>query len=292
MTLKERAYVDAQSLRNKGRWNENQVEQPFLNTFNPITMLYDMAAGLGEAPLMSDVTNSYMPYVTGVVAPLTAGAFAGIGANTIGQFVNNLANPLAGIIPSTKTIKIKKPIIYESQIDIPTFTKSISEAERLKNIDLETKKIYENIKQGEGWKYPGVNISKEMYEKALDNLENSVIYRGVSNAKVIPDKISLPYSHDPIFAKNPEGNAFYQFQGEGPIGENTIYTPDVNDYIHPYHPYTHRPPNLEAINFAKKDAMNDVTKYYNDYFNQPYDIPIEDFINLSKNKYGGEQLDK
>jgi hypothetical protein len=96
MTLKERAYVDAQSLRNKGRWNENQVEQPFLNTFNPITMLYDMAAGLGEAPLMSDVTNSYMPYVTGVVAPLAVGAFAGIGAKTTGQFVNNLTNPLAG----------------------------------------------------------------------------------------------------------------------------------------------------------------------------------------------------
>jgi hypothetical protein len=96
MNLKERSYVDAQSLKNKGRWNENQVEQPFLNSFNPITMLYDMGAGLGEAPLMSDVTNSYMPYVTGVATPLAVGALAGIGTNTTGQFVNNLTNPLAG----------------------------------------------------------------------------------------------------------------------------------------------------------------------------------------------------
>jgi hypothetical protein len=96
MTLKERAYVDAQSLRNKGRWNENSVEQPFLNMFNPVTILYDMAAGLGEAPLTSDVSNSYMPYLTGVGVPLLTGALSGIGAKTTGQFVNNLANPLAG----------------------------------------------------------------------------------------------------------------------------------------------------------------------------------------------------
>ena len=96
MNVKERSYVDAQVLKNKGRWNENQVEQPFLNNFNPITMLYNMGAGLGEAPLMSNVTNSYIPYVTGVAAPLTVGALAGIGANTTGQFINNLANPLAG----------------------------------------------------------------------------------------------------------------------------------------------------------------------------------------------------
>lgn len=104
MTLKERAYVDAQSLRNKGRWNENSVEQPFLNMFNPVTILYDMAAGLGEAPLTSDVSNSYMPYLTGVGVPLLTGALSGIGAKTTGQFVNNLANPLAGTGQIIKTI--------------------------------------------------------------------------------------------------------------------------------------------------------------------------------------------
>jgi hypothetical protein len=37
-----------------------------------------------------------MPYVTAVGAPLTVGAVAGIGTQSTGQFVNNLANPLAG----------------------------------------------------------------------------------------------------------------------------------------------------------------------------------------------------
>jgi hypothetical protein len=116
MNVKERSYVDAQVLKNKGRWNENQVEQPFLNNFNPITMLYDMGAGLGEAPLMSDVTNSYIPYVTGVVAPLTAGALAGIGANTTGQFVNELINPLAGIRNPFKNKNFKSEIDWENWV--------------------------------------------------------------------------------------------------------------------------------------------------------------------------------
>ena len=116
MTIKEKGYVDGQILRNKGRWNENEVEQPFLNTFNPITMLYDMGAGLGEAPLMSDVTNSYIPYVTGVAAPLTTGALAGIGANTTGQFVNELINPLAGIRNPFKNKKFKSEIDWENWV--------------------------------------------------------------------------------------------------------------------------------------------------------------------------------
>jgi hypothetical protein len=135
---------------------------------------------------------------------LEAGAFLNQGINTTKQFGNKLKNPL------TKNIKTKKPIIYEEQIDIPLFDELINEAQKLKNVDLQIKEIYENIKEGEGWKYPGVNISKEMYEKALDNLENSVIYRGVGNSKIVPDKISLPASNDPIFAKRPEGNASRQ----------------------------------------------------------------------------------
>jgi hypothetical protein len=156
MNVKERSYVDAQVLKNKGRWNENQVEQPFLNNFNPITMLYNMGAGLGEAPLMSNVTNSYMPYVTGVAAPLAAGALAGIGANTTGQFINNLANPLAGTgelidnlgnkyLPNASKINPwrfkEKPDAYYRQvfspdkIENPLVTRSMVENNDPKGID-------------------------------------------------------------------------------------------------------------------------------------------------------------
>ncbi len=97
MSDHEKGFINAQSLRNKGRWNENEVNQPFLNMFNPVTMLYDMAAGIGDAGYQSEQQNSVLPYVTGVGAPLLTGALAGLGTQSSGQFVNNLANPFAGI---------------------------------------------------------------------------------------------------------------------------------------------------------------------------------------------------
>lgn len=97
MTIKEKAYVDGLSLQNKGRWNENSTEQPFLNTFNPITAIYDMAGNLGKAPMEAEVSNSIMPYVTATGTPLAFGAFSGLGTQNTGQFINNAFNPLAGI---------------------------------------------------------------------------------------------------------------------------------------------------------------------------------------------------
>jgi hypothetical protein len=59
-------------------------------------MIGDMASNLGQAPLRAQQEDSYMPYVTAVGTPLAVGAMAGIGTQNTGQFVNNLANPLAG----------------------------------------------------------------------------------------------------------------------------------------------------------------------------------------------------
>jgi hypothetical protein len=59
-------------------------------------MIGGMGASLGSAPLRAQQEDSYMPYVTSIGAPLAVGAMAGVGANSTSQFVNNLANPLAG----------------------------------------------------------------------------------------------------------------------------------------------------------------------------------------------------
>lgn len=63
---------------------------------NPAAMVGSMASNLGQAPLQAQQSNSYMPYVTSIGAPLAVGTLAGLGANSTGQFVNNLVNPLAG----------------------------------------------------------------------------------------------------------------------------------------------------------------------------------------------------
>jgi len=62
---------------------------------NPFKMVGDMASSLGRAPLNISKGN-YGQAAMSVAAPLVTGAMAGIGAKSAGQFVNNLANPLAG----------------------------------------------------------------------------------------------------------------------------------------------------------------------------------------------------
>ena len=68
----------------------------FDDYLNPAAMIGSMADNLGQAPLRAQQSDSYMPYVTSIGTPLAVGAVAGLGANSTGQFVNNLANPLAG----------------------------------------------------------------------------------------------------------------------------------------------------------------------------------------------------
>jgi hypothetical protein len=68
----------------------------FDDYLNPAVMIGSMASNLGQAPLQAEQSDSVLPYVTSIGAPLTVGALAGLGTQTTGQFVNNLANPLAG----------------------------------------------------------------------------------------------------------------------------------------------------------------------------------------------------
>lgn len=68
----------------------------FDDYLNPANMIGVMAANLGQAPLQAQQSDSYIPYVTSIGTPLTVGAIAGLGTQNTGQFVNNLANPLAG----------------------------------------------------------------------------------------------------------------------------------------------------------------------------------------------------
>ena len=54
-----------------------------------------MASGLGAIPLNLNRGN-YGQALLSVASPLAMGALAGVGSPTVGQFVNNIVNPLAG----------------------------------------------------------------------------------------------------------------------------------------------------------------------------------------------------
>jgi len=58
-------------------------------------MIGNMASGLGRVPLNVE-KGDYGQVALSIATPLTVGALAGVGTQNTGQFVNNLANPLAG----------------------------------------------------------------------------------------------------------------------------------------------------------------------------------------------------
>lgn len=189
------------------------------------------------------------------------------------------------LLDASKSNKIKQ-VIHEDELrDIENLKKSFKEAQELKNKDVNTVEIYKNIKSGENWKYPNINITKEQYNSAKNNLKIGP-YTAISFAKNNTDKIIIPSKSDNLFKNTPSGNTFYQFYGEGPMSNHTIYTPDIHDYINKYHPYTTSRANLESIDLARKDGLKDVSKYFKENF-KDYKIPINDFISLPQNKYGG-----
>jgi len=75
----------------------SQKDNFFDDFLNPGVWVGSMAKALGSAPKTAKETNSVLPYVTSVGAPLLSGALGGIGVKGTGQFVNNLVNPVAGM---------------------------------------------------------------------------------------------------------------------------------------------------------------------------------------------------
>lgn len=81
----------------------------------------NMASSLGSAPLRAQQNDSYTPYITSIGMPLIAGALAGKGAATTGQFVENIASPLPfSVIPNAAERQlIKKSLKAKPESVVP-----------------------------------------------------------------------------------------------------------------------------------------------------------------------------
>jgi hypothetical protein len=138
-----------------------------LDYINPAKMIGDMTSGLGSVP--QDVNDgNYLKAGLSVASPLAVGAIAGVGANSVKPFVNNLVNPLAGTGEVINNLGNKYlPNTYKLN---PSAFKPNSEA------------YYRIIGNEEG----------------LDDLVNSGVLR--SNPNNLNKKGSLMYK-DPYFSK-------------------------------------------------------------------------------------------
>jgi len=148
------------------------LEPNFFDDYlNPAAMVGNMASNLGKAPLQAQQSDSNLPYITAIGAPLVTGALAGIGTKTTGQFVNNVGNPLAGTgdllkninnpINIVRDISAKNKVLKLAKENKDFFNSEIGK-ERLRDIGINPSDLeYPSItfkKQGSGYFDKNINI--------------------------------------------------------------------------------------------------------------------------------------
>jgi len=118
MDWREQQYVSGKNLGSTLRFNN------WTDYINPLAMIGDLGEGLATAPYTARETNSVLPYITGVGAPLLVGSLAGIGAPKAGQFIENIVSPISGVgeylttrTPLKNAWKLN-PYAYKQQADM------------------------------------------------------------------------------------------------------------------------------------------------------------------------------
>jgi hypothetical protein len=145
MNWREQQYVAGKNLGalNRGDWTDY---------INPLAMIGSLSEGLATAPYVAQQTDSYLPYVTGIGAPLLTGALAGVGAKNVGQFAENIISPIPG---------------------------------NLSNISNALRNRYINIATGNNplnyaWRSPAKGITDEQADLMLEQLRNDIPLDAIS----------------------------------------------------------------------------------------------------------------
>ena len=187
----------------------------FDDYLNPAAMIGDMASGLGQAPYLAKETNSYLPYVVGVGAPLLTGALEGIGAKNTRQFINNLINPL-NIVPGYKSAE-KYAVKKLKNIRTNVVPKPSSVSSSVDNIgrNLSDLKEAQKFAKKYGYKLPTnlerISQSDVLTDRTIRGMMNrhNTFVRGVStNWEVLGQK-------NPEIIRHLEGKGFNLGTEEG-----------------------------------------------------------------------------
>ena len=201
---------------------------------NPLKMIGDMASGLGRIPLNVKQGN-YGQAAMSVAIPLVVGATAGLGAKTAGQFVNNLANPLAGTgqFLTTKT-PLKnayminpwafkpKPNMYYRQVGEPGYLNAIQENRVL------AKGQKEFLEQNPGFNY------WDDYDK-LTGYKNKTGFLSLEKPKVAPffqkGELFFPISNRTGFGRGKTAASDVKYLFEGNLPDEAILPRYRDSYL-------------------------------------------------------------
>ena len=291
----------ASGLGEKFRFFPNDADSFVDNYLNPFYMVGSMAESLGQSPLQAQQSNSYLPYVTSIGAPLAAGALAGIGVKGTRQFVNNLANPAAGI--SFKNLRNMSKnlnnvenngyrlVDYDDLTPKETFAHIKAGTNRTNPFKDELHELRRATEDGEAWKYADLDESiKIAEEKAHQYREmadaEDLISRIKNRNPEVADELVYYQGKDIIrgrqelkdFIDMPEGNQGVTLNSATDNiknSKNTLYEIDVDDYF--------GDPQFKNLDDIKRAGQTDAGEYLNKYM-KPYRGKWD---NLLSNKYGG-----
>lgn len=281
----------ATGLGEKFRFFPNDSDSFVDDYLNPFQMVGNMAESLGKATLQAEESDSYLPYVTAIGAPLAVGALAGIGAPNTKQFVNNLVNPAAGI--NLKNLKSNgyRLVDYDDLTPNETFAHIKAGSNRKNPYREEYYELERALEDGEAWKYPNLDEDiATMREKAHQYNEigdaEDLINRIKSRNPGIDDELVYYQGKSPAsgreelkdFIDMPEGNQGVTMNSAVDNiknNKNTLYEIDVDDYIND--------PRFKNLDDIKRAGQTDAGEYINKYM-KPYRGKWDNLLN---NKYGG-----
>jgi hypothetical protein len=251
MSPEEKSFVEGQSLRTKGRTNEDPSKESLFDAYiNPLNMLGNLAANAAEAEYTAKQSDSNMPYVTAYGLPLLMGR--AMGSNSI--------NPLSKEF-YTKSISDKKffnnliggleqePVKSKGKVLLPKPNPELMNGSNVTVVPKNGVKI-ELLEP----KFKKSNLKKIEKEAALDELANkyynlelhSNIPKGSESFKNLIKERQQHYNKKlDIFKYEPE----FQKQFKDFIEKNPPYKPFGQSYEKDLNLFAHLAEDLETPSF-------------------------------------------
>lgn len=227
MSEDERDFVHGQSLRTKGRLNENPNKESVFDAYvNPLNFLGNLAANAAESNYTAKQTKSNMPYLAAYGLPLALGALGNLGKAkpvSVPEIEAEVAEqsiekPIKKAIEKPIQKAIEKPIekVVENEavqeIEKPA-EKTLSKSTITK---LNTKKAFEEAVNS-NYNPELHDITKEQFAKVIKNRRNHY------NKQVDPFKYEKEFQEE--FADHMKTDPEYR------VGD-LEYEKDLNIYSH------------------------------------------------------------
>jgi len=264
MDWREQQYVSGKNLGslNRGDWTDY---------INPLAMIGSMGEGLATSPYEARRTNSMLPYVTGVGAPLLTGALAGTGAKSVGQFAENIVSPipvkLSGI-RGYKSVKGSKNNFYDL-LESPYYN------ELLETDPIHARSIKEQVSSGNKWLKDWIShpeTQKRMSAlqfnknpKVQQNIQDFISGKNVVQGKVDFDIHNPTFTGEQLGMYQPSKNrAYIDLMHPAFFEGKSIPSTTIHEGTHLISrgdlAYGQKANNLVKKIFADDDFMYDLTK--------------------------------